>query len=492
MRYLTGLLTRSKKSSSLRAINVLQSKRRRRRLIVEQLEDRRLLATFTVVNTDDSGAGSFRQAIVDANTSLGNDTIQFDSGVNGTITLTSGELAITDSLDVQGPGSNVLAISGNSSSRVFYVSANATISGLTITGGSSSNGGGIYNSGSTLTVGNCTITGNTVGIYNHGGTLTVSNSNFAGNIGSPFTTVSFLGTFDHLVGSGIYNSFGGVATVSGSRFTGNAGSGIFNHYVSGSLTTVNVSHSTFSGNQAEHGGGIYSYGGGIVQVNKSTFVHNSATGQIFSSGGGINCFVGGTLTVSNSTFSENQANYDLDGVNFSGTGGGGGAISVSLGTVTNVSNSTFFGNRSYVAGGAIFTYQATLTVTNSTLFGNTATTLAGGAIWSSGTRPTIGNTIIAGNTAPENPDVRAGVLSTGNNLIGNTSGSNGWVGSDLTGTSALPLNPMLAPLGNYGGPTQTMALLVVVTVTPPLVSTRLRSLSLMTILARAKRSSNIS
>ena len=49
--------------------------------------------------------------------------------------------------------------------------------------------------------------------------------------------------------------------------------------------------------------------------------------------------------------------------------------------------------------------------------------------------------------------------SLGNNLIGETDGSSGWVGSDLTGTIATPLNPLLAPLGNYGGPTQTMALL---------------------------------
>ena len=49
--------------------------------------------------------------------------------------------------------------------------------------------------------------------------------------------------------------------------------------------------------------------------------------------------------------------------------------------------------------------------------------------------------------------------SLGNNLVGETDGSSGWVGSDLTGTSAQPLDPLLAPLGNYGGLTQTMALL---------------------------------
>ena len=62
--------------------------------------------------------------------------------------------------------------------------------------------------------------------------------------------------------------------------------------------------------------------------------------------------------------------------------------------------------------------------------------------------PDVGGTFVPGTFA-----------SQGNNLIGNTDGSSGWVGSDLTGTSAQPLDAMLAPLGNYGGPTETMALL---------------------------------
>src|SRR5207244_1350030 len=80
--------------------------------------------------------------------------------------------------------------------------------------------------------------------------------------------------------------------------------------------------------------------------------------------------------------------------------------------------------------------------------------------------PTFINTIIAGNTASNRgPDVGGtannpqSVTSSGNNLIGKTDGSTGWIGSDLTGTIASPLNPLLSSLGNYGGPTQTLALL---------------------------------
>ena len=66
---------------------------------------------------------------------------------------------------------------------------------------------------------------------------------------------------------------------------------------------------------------------------------------------------------------------------------------------------------------------------------------------------------MAGNTATTAPDVDGTFASQGDNLVGATNGSTGWTGSDLTGTAASPLDPLLAPLGNYGGPTETMALL---------------------------------
>ena len=184
---------------------------------LETLEDRTLPSTFTVLNLDDNGAGSLRQAILDANVDPDADIIQFASGVTGTITLTSGELYITDAVDLQGPGAGVVTVSGNNTSRVFHVSANATISGLTITGGSSNVGGGIYNE------------------YN--GTLTVQNSILSGNSASHN-------------GGGIAN--GGTLTVVSSTLSGNSalgGGGINND---GTLT---VDSSTLSGNSASYGGG---------------------------------------------------------------------------------------------------------------------------------------------------------------------------------------------------------------------------------------------
>src|SRR4029453_18520303 len=121
-------------------------------------------ATITVTNTNDSDAGSLRQALVDA---VDGDTINFDSSLNGqTLTLTSGELLVNKSVTINGPGPNNLTVDGNHASRVFQVSGGvtATIAGLSITNGFvSSNfgaGGGIYNDHAVLTLSDCTISGN--------------------------------------------------------------------------------------------------------------------------------------------------------------------------------------------------------------------------------------------------------------------------------------------------------------------------------------------
>jgi hypothetical protein len=131
-------------------------------------------ATITVTNTNDSGPGSLRQALANANNG---DTINF--AVTGVIALTSGELVITRNVTISGPGANQLSIDGNQGTFVFYVDTNATIatiSGLTIRNGV--NGIGKFG---TLTVSNCVLSGNSVGIANNGHNLTVVNSNVSDN-----------------------------------------------------------------------------------------------------------------------------------------------------------------------------------------------------------------------------------------------------------------------------------------------------------------------
>jgi hypothetical protein len=105
------------------------------------LEGRALLSTLTVSNTSDSGAGSLRAAVAQANAGGGGDTIVCSSLFNTpqTITLTGGQLEFTGAragTTITGPGANLLSVSGNNASRVCRVDANVTasISGLKIAG----------------------------------------------------------------------------------------------------------------------------------------------------------------------------------------------------------------------------------------------------------------------------------------------------------------------------------------------------------------------
>jgi hypothetical protein len=153
-------------------------------------------ATFTVANTNDDGAGSLRQAIIDANATAGADTIDFT--VSGQITLASQLPNITDSagLTIDG-GSADITISGNDLVRVFQVNLGAKLAleNLTVADGKAvsptPDGAGLLNNGGTVTVTDSTFSGNTVegtgtqvssgGAIRNDGTLTVTNSTFSGN-----------------------------------------------------------------------------------------------------------------------------------------------------------------------------------------------------------------------------------------------------------------------------------------------------------------------
>jgi hypothetical protein len=202
-------------------------------------------APFSVTNTADSGAGSLRQAISDANASAGEDTINFAPSLSGqTITLGS-QLAVADSagLTIDGGSANI-TVSGDNKYRVLDVRSGAklTLNNLTVANGRINFGGGIFNNG-TLTVTNSTLSGNN------------ANEDF-GSGG----------------GGGIWNAASGTATVSNSTLSGNsaqiAGGGIFNQ--GGTLT---VSNSTLSGNSANNGGSLSSNGGSVTL--KNTIVANN-------------------------------------------------------------------------------------------------------------------------------------------------------------------------------------------------------------------------
>src|SRR6516225_5138070 len=157
-----------------------------------------LAATFTVVNLADSGQGSLRQAVLDANASPGANTVTVADGLTGTIVLTSGQMSITNDLTITGPGAALFAVDGNQQSRIFSISAGATvaIAGLTLTNGlatgAPARGGAILNSGGTLSLTQVTVVGNRAvgspgaignggGVFSLGGTLHVLNSAFIAN-----------------------------------------------------------------------------------------------------------------------------------------------------------------------------------------------------------------------------------------------------------------------------------------------------------------------
>ena len=199
---------------------------------LEALENRTVPSTFTVLNLADNGTGSLRQAILNANANPGADTIAFGAKVQGTISLTGGQLSITADLSIVGPGADRLTVSGNNASRVFDVSnsATVTITDLTVANGATFGGlggGGIFNeAGATLTLtdtslnnNTTTAASNTVDVFGGGllneGTAIVVSSTFSGNQALGGGGGSFFGGS---VGGGIDNFGGATLTVTGSTF----------------------------------------------------------------------------------------------------------------------------------------------------------------------------------------------------------------------------------------------------------------------------------
>jgi hypothetical protein len=123
---------------------------------LDGLEERALLSTFTVTNINDTGTGSLRAAI---GASESGDTIKFASSLFSSgvaeIVLTSGELDISDSLTITGPTNASLIITGDGVGRAFDITTpgqTVQLSNLLITGGVATEGGGILDNGSALTL----------------------------------------------------------------------------------------------------------------------------------------------------------------------------------------------------------------------------------------------------------------------------------------------------------------------------------------------------
>ncbi|MCA1622625.1 MAG: carboxypeptidase-like regulatory domain-containing protein [Acidobacteria bacterium] len=284
-------------------------------------------ATYTVINTNDSGAGSLRAAIISANSTADNDTINFAIPASScsvcTITLTSGELAV-NSASTAGTltitnttGASNLRISGNGTSRIFAVNpgGNLTISGVTITNGGttlggsiSGSGGGIFNSAGTVALTNSTVSSNRAisggGIYNIQGTLTLTNSTVSGNYGGAY-------------GGGIYNIAGGTVALTNSTVSGNladnSGGGIYN--IQGGITLTN---STVSGNTAIFvAGGIFN-DDGTLNLTSVTVTKNIAAAACTICDSGITNSNSGTANLNNTIVAGNITSNTSASPDFSG------------------------------------------------------------------------------------------------------------------------------------------------------------------------------
>jgi hypothetical protein len=435
---------------------------------LEGLEDRTVPSTLTVSNNLDSGEGSLRAAIKSAGSG---DTIVFASGLSGqTITLTGGELAIKKGLDIEGPGADNLAVSGNDTDRVFdIVSEGLTvrIAGLTIAHGlakgGEAGGGGIQNVGSTLTVANDILSYNTASnrgnndglggaVYNYNGAaLIVINSQFIRN-----QAIAGDGAIGR--GGAIENSQATV-TVTGSTFTGNravgGNGGVFEgsdiyvgmaiggaiHNNQGTLT---VTDSTFTGNEAiagsggsggagaafgrldvAQGGAIDDSTEGTLYMSRCLLAYNRAVGGSNATGstsgdGRVGGGYGGGLwvrhraTVTDCTFDHNMAqggSGNVAGSNTLAGDGSGGAIGVLIGTLT--SNNLTLTNNQAVGG-----------------VGNTGSPFAGdgigggvAALW--GAAVTLSDSTVSGNQAVggQGPAVARGANGLGGgfaNILGST------------------------------------------------------------------------
>ena len=335
-------------------------------------------------------------------------------------------------------------------------------------------GGGLWNGTGTMNVDGVTIDGNTAsgagadqgggGVFNAGGTINISNGTTITNNVADGASGS---------GGGILNDVGSQLTVSNTTITGNmamrAGGGIEDN--SGSATTVQINntiitanstgpapgngggiHITGPGNMnislcevsgnyaAREGGGLWN-GSGLMVVEMTELDNNQADGLGADDGGGGFFNNGGTVMFQTSTLSNNSA-----------TSNGGGYHN--NGGTSTISYSTISGN-SAVNGGGVFNGSGTIDLIASTVANNQASGSGGGL---DGADISLNSSIVATNSSASGNDVGAlhTITSNGFNLIGEYDSAT--MSSDQVGTMASPLDPMLMPLADNGGPTQTHAL----------------------------------
>ncbi len=332
-------------------------------------------ATFTVTTTDDAGAGSLRQAIADANASPGFDVVNFAlSGCPCTIGVGS-TLAITEEINLVGPGQSLLALDGGNAVQVISAGPfPILITDITVRNGRSPASGGGIGGQANVELNRVTLIGNTSaqfggGVYS-GATLVLADSTVTGNSAQS--------------GGGAYAAV--RALVDNSRFTANAST------VDGgaiAAADAGVGSSIFDGNTAgSRGGGVFT--NESASIGASSMINNSAAiagGAVASTGGFLltqtdlrNNVASGGGAVSNEV-SGGGAVVDctFDGNHAQGAGGGG-AIRQTGNDGLSLSRVTFTANSSEGRGGAVQVGSVVSTLVRESLFAQNQSAAQGGGI----------------------------------------------------------------------------------------------------------------
>ena len=417
-------------------------------------------ATFSVTNTADSGAGSLRQAIFDANAAGGTNTIDVQNGL-GTITLTSGDLnALNSNITLNGNGNT---LSGNNAFRgLFVYSGTVAINDLTIENAVASGGDAGQAAGGGAGLGGALFVkdGATVTISN----LVAQNNAATGGDGGAQITAGITGGGGGMGGDGgatvAGNSGGGGGLGSGATGGsngGNGGDGIAQgEGAGGDGANLGGGGGTGGNNGGGGGAGDQSLGGGGVNGIDGTFTDDPDGG--FGGGGG---------KAGNGGFGGGGGAFRGDG-GFGGGGGGGGLGSVaSVGQggfgagngVTSGTISQAAGGGGLGAGGAIFvmegatlTIAGTLTVNNNTVTGGNGGTGAAGTA-EDGSAFGDGIFLQGSGTLTFNPDT--GNTQTLANTITDQAGSGGTGSWALTKNGAGTLT--LSAANSYSGATNLSA-----------------------------------
>jgi predicted outer membrane repeat protein len=337
----------------------------------------------------------------------------------------------------------------------------ARLDGFNITGGNAdlmeslitSSGAGMYNSNSNPILSNLNFIGNSArrgaGMYNDQSSPTLSNvifsQNSAGDGGGMYndqsnptlTTVTFSANSSSNLGGGMYN-IDSSPMLTDVTFKDNVGGGMYNEHGSPTLNYV-----LFFANSSNQGGGMRNQGGGSPIFTNVSFIGNTA-----NRGGGL-ANVYSSPTLFNVTFFDNKA---IDATSQSGLGGG----MANYNSSPELTNITFSANTSSGHGGGLYNEQSSNPLlTNVTFTGNTAAISGGGVVnfganpESLPSNPVITNTILWANSPDQIFNSGISSASVSYSVI-----QDGY----LDGTAIITDDPLLGPLANNGGFTQTHAL----------------------------------